>query len=238
MINLFFKPKRKTRNNQTKIEIFENFTIKYKKLKFSKSIKISLKPDNQVLVTMPISCPFDNGKEFLLQNFEKIKQFELQTPNYKETFTTKFDTLKIIPSNELKTKIKDNIVYFYYPNTINFDEKIIQEGLKKAHLKAIKIEAKNYLPERLKILAERFNFKYNKVALKNQKTRFGSCSFCNNINLNINLMTHDFDEIDYVLIHELVHTKIKNHSESFWKEVEKHCPDYKKLRKKLKNNLY
>ena len=60
-------------------------------------------------------------------------------------------------------------------------------------------------------------------------------SFCNNINLNINLMNYDFDVIDYVLIHELVHTKIKNHSEKFWLEVEKNCPNYKILRKKLKN---
>ena len=75
----------------------------------------------------------------------------------------------------------------------------------------------------------------NKIAIKNQRTRFGSCSFQNNINLNINLMKYDFDIIDYVLIHELVHTKIKNHSEKFWFEVEKNCPNYKILRKKLKN---
>ena len=49
-------------------------------------------------------------------------------------------------------------------------------------------------------------------------------------------MKYDFDVIDYVLIHELCHTKVKNHSKNFWKEVEKYCPNYKELRKKLKTN--
>ena len=48
-------------------------------------------------------------------------------------------------------------------------------------------------------------------------------------------MRYDFDTIDYVLIHELCHTKVKNHSEKFWKEVEKYCPNWRILRKNLKN---
>ncbi|MBQ7286847.1 MAG: DUF45 domain-containing protein [Candidatus Gastranaerophilales bacterium] len=234
MINLFFKPKKRTRNNQTKTEMFDEFTIKYKKLKFSKSIRISLKPNNQVLVTMPVSCPFDKAKEFLFLNIDKIKEFKLNTNFYTQEFKTKFDTLKIIPSDKLKTETRKNIVNFYYPTNLDFNCETIQKELKNAHLKAIKIEAKNYLIPRLEFLANKYGFKYNKVSLKNQKTRFGSCSFCNNINLNINLMNYGFDEIDYVLIHELVHTKIKNHSNNFWTEVEKYCPNYKNLRKNLK----
>ena len=149
---------------------------------------------------------------------------------------TKFDTLNIVESNELKIIVKKNIVYFYYPQDKDFNSLEIQNTLKEAYFKAIKIEAKNYLPQRLEFLAKKYNFKYGSVALRNQKTRFGSCSFQNNINLNINLMKYDFDVIDYVLIHELVHTRIKNHSEKFWNEVEKYCPNYKDLRKKLKKN--
>ena len=218
-----------------KTETIENFEIKYKKHPFSKNIKISLKNEKQILVTMPIFCPYNFAKNFLMKNFEKIKSFKtkekLLTPNTK----TKFDTLQFIKSNELKIITKNNIVYFHYPANINFSSPQIQNALKEAYLKAIKIEAKNYLPTRLEFLAKKFNFDYGKVSLRNQKTRFGSCSFQNNISLNINLMNYDFDCIDYVLIHELCHTKIKNHSQKFWQEVEKYCPDYKTLRKKLKN---
>ena len=226
-----------------KKEIIEDFQVEYKKYTFSKSIKVTLKNDNLILVTMPYFCPYKTAREFLIKNFEKIKSFK-DIENFKNTkgakkyspnFTTKFDTLKIIPSNELKTITKRNIVYFYYNKEDDFYSLKVQNELKSAHLKALRIEAGSYLTSRLDFLAKKYNFSYRKVFLKNQKTRFGSCSFCNNINLNINLLNYDFDIIDYVLIHELVHTKIKNHSKAFWLEVEKYCPNYKELRKKLKN---
>ena len=219
-----------------KSETIENFQVKYKKHAFSKSIKITLKSEDLILVTMPYLCPYKKARDFLISNFEKIKSFKIPEKQFNENFKTKFDTLKIIKSDILKTEIKKNIVYFYYPEHTNFSDKKIQKPLYEAYLKAIKIEAKNYLAQRLDFLAKKYDFKFNKVALRNQRTRFGSCSYQNNINLNINLMKYGFDEIDYVLIHELVHTKIKNHSQAFWNEVEKYCPNYKTLRKNLKNS--
>ena len=219
-----------------KTETIENFKVNYKKHAFSKSIKISLKQEGQILVTLPYLCPYKTARNFLLSNFEKIKSFKIESKILNPNLKTKFDTLNIIKSSELKTITKNNIVYFYYPDNKDFSSNEIQKALKEAYFKAIKIEAKNYLPQRLEFLARKYDFKYGSVALRNQKTRFGSCSFQNNINLNINLMKYDFDVIDYVLIHELVHTKIKNHSKNFWQEVEKYCPNYKILRKKLKNN--
>ncbi len=216
-----------------KTEKIDNFEIKYKKHIFSKSIKITLKDEGSILVTMPYSCPFRKAKDFLMSNFDKIKSFKIERKKYTPDFKTKFDTLKIIRSDVLKTEIKKGIVYFYYNG--DFSNPSVQRAFALAHKKALKIEAKNYLVSRLDFLSKKFGFIYQKIALKNQKTRFGSCSYQNNINLNINLMNYDFDVIDYVLIHELVHTKIKNHSDVFWKEVEKFCPNYKILRQKLKS---
>ncbi|MBQ4647364.1 MAG: DUF45 domain-containing protein [Candidatus Gastranaerophilales bacterium] len=218
-----------------KTEQIEQFEVKYKKHPFSKNIKVSLKTEKQILVTMPILCPYKFARDFLLKNFEKIKSFKVENKILMPNLKTKFDTLKIIEADELKTITKNNIVYFYYPKNFDFSDKKIQEPLKEAFLKAIKIEAKNYLPSRLDFLAKKYGFDYGKVALRNQKTRFGSCSYQNNINLNINLMNYDFDCIDYVLIHELCHTRIKNHSDKFWHEVEKYCPQYKTLRMKMRN---
>jgi len=217
-----------------KQETIEDYKVTYKKFAFSKNIKISLRADKNVLVSMPLSCPYKTAKSFLISNFLKIKSFKIQNKYLTPDLTTKFETLKIIRSEKLQTKTIKNIVYFYYPAGVDFNCEDIQKPLKEAYLKALKIEAKNYLPQRIEYLAQKFGFKYNKLALKNQKTRFGSCSYFNNINLNINLMKYDFDCIDYVIIHELCHTKIKNHSAVFWSEVEKFCPRYKELRKKLK----
>ena len=199
MNNLFFKKKR---TSKVKIEEIEDFKIKYKKHIFSKSIKISVKQNDVILVTMPYFCTYDTAKRFLLDNLSKIKTFCAPKKIFDENFKTKFDTLKIIKDVELKTVIKNKLVYFYYPENLEFFNDIVQKELQKAYLRALKIEAQNYLPQRLEFLAKKYSYSYNKLSLRNQKTRFGSCSYQNNISLNINLMSYDFDIIDYVLIHD------------------------------------
>jgi len=83
-------------------------------------------------------------------------------------------------------------------------------------------KAKELLKNRLAELAEEYGFEYNKVFIKNQKTRWGSCSEHNNINLNISLVWLTDELRDYVLLHELLHTRIKNHSKNYWAELDKH----------------
>ena len=73
------------------------------------------------------------------------------------------------------------------------------------------------------------------IKVKSQKTLWGSCSSKNNINLNINLIKLDQELIDYVILHELTHVKIKNHSKKFWQELEKLEPKARISEKKLKN---
>jgi predicted metal-dependent hydrolase len=94
--------------------------------------------------------------------------------------------------------------------------------------------AKQRLVNRLDELCKQNGFVYNRVFVKNQKTRWGSCSAKNNINLNVNLVRLPDELIDYVLFHELVHTKIKNHSHLFWEELSRFVKDPKKLDKKLR----
>jgi len=97
-----------------------------------------------------------------------------------------------------------------------------------------RVEAKNILIKRLEELTENNGFNYNKVFIRNQKTRWGSCSSKNNINLNIKLVKLPGELIDYVILHELVHTRIKNHSREFWAELDGHVGDAKKMDHKLK----
>ena len=94
--------------------------------------------------------------------------------------------------------------------------------------------AKNRLVHRLDELCKQNGFTYNKIFVKNQKTRWGSCSAKNNINLNVNLVRLPEELIDYVILHELVHTKIKNHSKLFWEELSRFVTDPKRLAKKLR----
>lgn len=97
-----------------------------------------------------------------------------------------------------------------------------------------RVEARIKLVSRLNKLSEKHGFSYNKVFMRNQRTRWGSCSSKNNINLNIQLVRLSDELIDYVLLHELVHTRIKNHTKAFWEELDKLVGDAKTKNKKLK----
>ncbi len=95
-------------------------------------------------------------------------------------------------------------------------------------------QARDYLNRRLALLAGQHGFAYNKTSIRGQKTRWGSCSSRKNISLNWKLVKTPVFVSDYVLLHELVHTKIMNHSPAFWQAVAVCSPDYKKAKLWLK----
>lgn len=97
-------------------------------------------------------------------------------------------------------------------------------------------EAKTLLTMRLKQLAKNNGFSYNRVFIRNQKTRWGSCSSKNNISLNMKLVKLPDELIDYVILHELVHTHKKDHSKAFWAEMDKFVGNGKKMASKLKRH--
>jgi predicted metal-dependent hydrolase len=86
-------------------------------------------------------------------------------------------------------------------------------------------------------LAQETGFTYNRVAVRSQKKRWGSCSSRNNINLNIKLVRLPQELMDYVILHELVHTRIKSHGKVFWDELDKYVGDSKVLRTRLQQYI-
>ncbi len=95
-------------------------------------------------------------------------------------------------------------------------------------------EALEYIPERVQYFSKIVGVDYGRITIRNQKTRWGSCSSKGNLNFNCLLMLTPPEVIDYVVVHELCHRKEMNHSKAFWSEVEKVIPDYKRWVKWLK----
>jgi len=96
------------------------------------------------------------------------------------------------------------------------------------------INAEIMLENKINDFSRKYGFLYNRLSFRSQKTRWGSCSAKNNISLNIKLVNLPEELIEYVILHELVHTKIKNHQEEFWNELGKYVRNPRALQTKLK----
>lgn len=105
------------------------------------------------------------------------------------------------------------------------------EEINAAQLNRIKAK----FAERTAYYAGLINVTYNGITVRNQKTRWGSCSSKGNLNFNYRLYYMPAELMDYVIIHELCHRKYMNHSKEFWDEVSRYCPDYAAKRRKLKD---
>ena len=108
--------------------------------------------------------------------------------------------------------------------------------LTEEDIKQIKKKAKKVIPERVEYYAKLAGISYNRIFIRLQKSRWGSCSVDGNLNFNCLLMLCPDEVVDSVVVHELCHRKHLNHSREFWEEVERFCPDYRACKKWLKEN--
>jgi predicted metal-dependent hydrolase len=231
---------------KSKILKIQNTEINLRKSLKARNISIRIKPFEGVLVTVPRFLSFKIAKDFveskmswIQNNLHKIQSQEQLLTNFTfgSIFKTKFHSIFIDSTSEKKnTFLKDNkFIKINISDNHEIQSIESQDYIRNIIEKILRIEAKSYLPKRVDELAKKHNFTYQKLAIKNTKTRWGSCSFKNNINLSLHLMRLREELIDYVILHELVHTKVKNHSREFWTTLDIHCPKSKSLDRELKN---
>lgn len=227
------------------IEIEEIGKVIITKNSRAKRISIVVKPFKDIRVNIPYWSTYNqaikvinNKKKWIVSSKEKIKLIEnkatIFTPENSFKTRSHYLTFKKEPVSNPSVRLYNNEILVKYPLDLNVTDKEVQNTARKGIIKALKKEAEIYLPGRINYLAKNYGFKYNKLALRNSKTRWGSCSSKNNINLSIHLMRLPDHLIDFVILHELMHTKIKNHSTVFWNTLEKITGDVKKLRKELR----
>ena len=130
--------------------------------------------------------------------------------------------------------VKQSTIVVYMPPGYQITESSIQSMIRDQVRIVLRTEAKEYLPQRLASLAECGGFRYQHVRLQHASSRWGSCSSRGTISLNIALMLLSDELIDYVLVHELCHTRHMNHSPAFWRCVGQYDPRYKHHRTQLR----
>ena len=212
----------------------------------AKSLNITIKPFTGVRVSVPHSVSFKKAIQATEDRIEWIKKHLSKMQKAENLFTvfnleTKFQTrlhhleLKVSNNDKLKSVVRNNKINVSIPQSNKVEDAVVQIEIRKAVERAWRKEAKEYLPKRVKELASKHKFEYKKVTIKNSKTRWGSCSFDNSINLSLHLMRLPDYLIDYVILHELVHTKIKNHSRDFWRHLDFVSGNAKKLDREVKS---
>jgi predicted metal-dependent hydrolase len=219
------------------------FSIKYYPHRKSKKITLRLKSINLLEATYPHFLPKKDVDNFIHSHIPTIEK------NRSNRLVLFYKTLKdndfLLPTaagdilfmtgKRLGAYNKGGVLKIIYTSPGDFSSVEYVSYAIDLILKKLKKDARIYLSKRIAEIAEQTGFRYNKLSFRNQQTRWGSCSHTNNISLNIKLMLLSPQLIDYVLLHELVHTRVKNHSPLFWRELERHMGDAKKRRALLKS---
>lgn len=212
--------------------------ITLRRSKLARSVRLKLDNRGSITISLPLRTPLLIAKQLLNESRHHLRRMLGDLKSIQHTYVSGDQIGK---SHILRYEVGGHtychsiignqlvISHPEYPDTAK-----LQTTLQVAILAALRLQAKAYLSRRLGQFADLYDFTYAKLRFSSAGTRWGSCSSQGTISLNIWLMELPFELIDYVLIHELCHTKEMNHSQRFWKLVENFCPDYKQLRKNLK----
>lgn len=212
------------------------------KRRSSRNLRLSFGRDGSLKVSLPYYVPYRAAVEFVKSKRDWIAKHR-PTPStglsdgdrVGKAHRLKLQTRTQKPeSSTVSVKVKDNQVIVTCPVDVPHTHVKIQKAAERGALKALKLEADQLLPRRLCELAKKHNFTYKSVSTKRLSSRWGSCSQHGDIILNIYLMQLPWELIDYVILHELVHTEHLNHSQGFWNRFEQILPDAKSRRKLLK----
>lgn len=211
----------------------------------TRHLSISIRPFAGARVSIPVGMGYESAVRFVTErklwinkHLTKMKEFENMQTQFDEnsSYSTKHHKLILRKAGResISVRLSKGKINVVYPTELSPKSSELQSAVRRGIERALKIEAKEFLPNRVKALAERYDFKFNKLALKNIKSRWGSCSRKNNINLSIHLMRLPDHLINYVILHELVHTVHHNHSLNFWRLLDKVTGSAKGLDKELK----
>lgn len=205
-------------------------------------VRLRMNEDGTLVVTLPRFASRRHAEELVESSREQIRKWREKYVKKLSVFHDgdhigRSHTVKFVPSKRVTSLVTTHglTITVEYPETLFHTDPKVQKALKPHLHKALQKEARAYLPLQLNYLADKYGFRYGSVRFGTQKTRWGSCSPNNTISLNVGLMLLEPELIDYVLVHELCHTREKNHSPQFWTLVESCLPDYKARRKILKS---
>lgn len=211
------------------------------------TMALQVSREGELVVRIPKEIPFKAGHELALKNKDWILRHvkkSREVLKQRESFHWEDGARVLLFGKELSLKVKpeekrnsflirqtDGILELLGPVKKEMDS---EEAIKELVVKWYSRVAGRYLKEKTRAWAAKLGVTYGRISIRDQKTRWGSCSTKGNINYNWRLVLLPEELADYVVVHELCHRVHMNHSKAFWQAVEKELPDYQLTRRKLK----
>lgn len=216
-------------------------TVSIYKRRGLKSMRLSVTNRGQIRLTVPTYVPYQaalafarSKQEWLLEHAQKRRSTLVNAQPIGKRHTLHFIINFQIDAPQ--TRVKGGKVLVNYPASMNSETEAVQAAATRACIRALRDEAEALLPGRVAEVAGKTDFQYKSVVIKKLSGRWGSCDQDHNIVLNLFLMQLPWELIDYVILHELVHTKHLNHGEDFWAEFLRWQPTAKQLRKQIRSH--
>ena len=198
-----------------------------------KTISLQITIDGEFIVRAPMRCSDKEIFDFIRKKSSWIiEKRQENRKNYIKPLDFKTNETISLLGKQYKINLSRS-------KSAKFDEDsiILPSTQPKVHLIALlKQFAKDYLTERVVLLAADYGFEYARVGISSAKSCWGSCGYNNSLNFTYKLMLCPVPVVDYIIVHELCHTRIKNHSDKFWEIVENFVPNYKDHEAWLKKN--
>lgn len=205
-----------------------------------KNMRLSVAADGKVRITIPFWVSYtaalgfaESRTDWILHNLPERTGLLFHGQHIGKAHRLYFESDNI---DQVRTRLHGSEIRVVRPRHQVITHPAVQEAARKASIRALRVQTEKLLPGRLRQLAESYNFEFTSVQVKQLKGRWGSCDNTKRITLNLFLMQLPWHLIDYVLLHELVHTKHMNHGTEFWSEFLRHEPRAKQYRAQIKKH--
>lgn len=204
-------------------------------------VRLRVAPDGTLRASLPLYAPTFLVKRLLKNSRDELRELLSQSQprtDYENGMRIgKSHTLIVEPASSFSVQRRGQQIIVRLPEGVPMEHPRVVRAIRDGVIAALRVEAKSYLPKRLAFLSQKYGLTYQKVRFSHASGRWGSCSSEGTISLNIALMKLPFELIDYVIVHELAHTRHMNHSSEFWELVGLADPLYKQHRKSLKQEI-
>ncbi len=219
--------------------------ILYRRNSRAKNISIRINAEGTVRVTVPGRCSFHRAERFVLEKRGWIRQKTLQIKRQKEenlvwkvgdVIRMRERSISVLQGKQNEFVVNESLLGHDLLLPAGYDIRSAdhQTALREQVARLGLQEAKLQLPGILAALSMEHSLRYARLTVRRMRTRWGSCSAKNNISLNSGLIFLPDPLIEYVCLHELMHTVHKNHGKRFWDALEARLPEAKARRKELR----